>query len=141
MDWTTLIYYGHLLSKESVQRLKNSDMYNTSYLNDYADDEGRQFLCPPGSLVEINCRDSILEEKDESEGITLEQLKHAARNCPHLLDPVLEAKAREPNLIYMEMMGICYPDEIIKPGIHICEIVSRSYDKSRKITYNIPVGE
>ena len=112
----------------------------SAYLNDYGDDEGRQFLCPPGSLVEIDCRDSIREKMYDSEGMTLDQLKHAARNCPHLLYPVLEAKAREPNFIYMEMMGICYPDEIIRPGIYVCEIASMSCDR-RKITYNIPVEE
>lgn len=139
MDWTTLIYYGRLISKESAQRFKDSDLYDSTYLIDYADDEGRQFLCPPGAFVEINCRDSIIEEKDESEGITLEQLKDAARNCDGLLEPILEAQEREPDLVYMEMLSECYPDELIRPGIHVCEIVSKSYDKSRRITYNIQV--
>ena len=139
MYWTTVVYFGRLLSKESVSRFRASDEFDSEYLTDYGDDQGRCVLHSPGALVILATMNPILDVKDKMEGITLEELQHATRSSPKLLESIIAAFGDAG--IESKLAASAPPDKDINalPGVYICEFTSDTYGPGTHITYNLKV--
>lgn len=139
MYWTTVVYFGRLLSKESVSRFRASDVFDSEYLTDYGDDQGRCFLHSPGALVILATMDPILDVKDKTEGITLEELQNATRSSPKLLEPIITAFGD--TRIESKLAASAPSDKEVNalPGVYICEFTSDTYGPCTHITYNLKV--
>lgn len=141
MYWTTVVYFGRLLSKESASRFKASDVFDSEYFTDYGDDQGRCFLHPPGALVIISTMNPILDNKDKTEGLSYSEILYAARHAPGLLDPVT-AHINNTNPDLLEKLAASAPPEAdAEPRVYICEFMSDTYGPGTHITYNLRVDK
>lgn len=138
--WTTVVYFGRLLSKETAATFRASDAFDPKCLTDFGDDQGRCFMHPPGAFVTVASMNPILDNKDKTEGLTYAELVHAARACPGLLDPIDKVKENVSESFIAKLSAISPPNKDSTPAVYICEFMSDTYGPGIHITYNLRVN-
>lgn len=146
MYWWTDLYRGRLISAESVARLKASgedDDVIIAFLHIFADDAGRCILRPPGCIVRIGKIDPILDDGDSAKGfVSWDDLKHASRNVPGLIDAVEKGPTDEDALTLRRLLRLAAPpgETSDAPGVYICEATWSMHDPlTCHVTKNIRV--
>ena len=147
MYWWTELFYGRLISVDSVARLKAAgedvNVIN-AYLHTFADDAGRCILRPPGCLVRIGSMDPVLDEGDSANGfVSWEDLHRATRNVPGLIDAVERGPTAHEAATLGRLLRLAATNEALDtecmPGVYICEARWDTYGPGCHVTKNIRV--
>ena len=125
--YRTVVYRGRLLSAESVRRLESrraSDV-TAPLLADLGARGGLRILHAPGALVTLGVLDPILDDGDVRAGVvTWDQLRHACRARPGILDPIERELSPEEDALLLDCLRSAAPSGAPDPapGVYICEI-------------------
>jgi hypothetical protein len=148
MYWWTELYYGRLVSAESVARLKASaeDIgVIDAYLHAFSDHAGRCILRPPGCLVRIGSSCPVLDAGDSAKGVvSWEDLRRASRDAPGLIDAVERGPTSQDAATLGRLLRLAAPavtsDAGCAPGVYICEATWNTYGPGCHVTKNIRVA-
>lgn len=144
MYYTTLLYYGRMLSTEAYQRISAviSTVENARFILKVAKD--RWILFAPGRKVSVGTIDPILDLHEKRDGRVArnEVDEWFAMNAGHKAEWNSTTESDLARLTELVVVAAGGHNQTEKPGTYICEICWSTldqHDDGSIVTYNIRV--